>query len=235
MAKFFKRYLACFLMAAMLVGTVSLTSAEAALSKPKNCRFDKWTNDSFTACRIKWGKVSGANYYVVRITYKDGSHQSEYLTESTSYTLKKLSNDHIYVARVRAIYADPLTNQVIERSEFSNKAYITPLPTEVSLTVTNQDKIKAVFKWNKIGGCDGYNLFVTTNPEYDDWYWNQSTEAKATETKATITKYRGKKLKKYQNYYVRIVTRRKQNGVFSTVPIPSEDYFNMAFQVAYTT
>jgi len=65
-------------------------------------------------------------------------------------------------------------------------------------------------------------VFLTTNPN-GTWYWNQSTNVLATSLNATITKYRGSKLKKNTRYYVRIVTRRKRNGVFCTVPMPANN------------
>ena len=49
-------------------------------------------------------------------------------------------------------------------------------------------------------------------------------------TSATITKYRGSKLKKGKTYYVRIVTRRKRNGVFCTVPMPAANTYIGTFR-----
>ena len=39
-------------------------------------------------------------------------------------------------------------------------------------------------------------------------------------------------LKKFTNYYVRIVTRRKRNGVFCTVPVP-DGYYNAGFMMVF--
>ena len=44
-------------------------------------------------------------------------------------------------------------------------------------------------------------------------------------------KYRGSKLKKYQNYYVRVITRRHRNGQFCTVPEPSKKYYQYKFYI----
>ena len=41
--------------------------------------------------------------------------------------------------------------------------------------------------------------------------------------------YKGGKLKTYTNYYFRLVTRRKRNGVFCTVPMPSSTYYSGYF------
>jgi hypothetical protein len=82
--------------------------------------------------------------------------------------------------------------------------------------------------WNIIYGCNGYNVFITTNPN-GKWYWNQSTSEKATATSAVIDKCGGAKLKKNTRYYVRIVTRRKRNGVFCTVPMPANNTYVGSF------
>ena len=103
---------------------------------------------------------------------------------------------------------------------WSNLAFITPSPTKLTYKNKSTGKnLKASISWNIIYGSNGYNVFLTTNPN-GTWYWNQSTATKATETSAEITKYRGAKLKKNTRYYVRIVTRRQRNGVFCTVPMP---------------
>ena len=233
MTKSIKRLLACFLIAAMLVGMTTFTSAEAALAKPGNCRFANWANTSFTSCKIKWDGVAGANSYTLVVTYTDGSHYMQYSTSSTSYTLKNLADNHIYVAKVRATYIDPVTGQITNQSPFSNIAFIVPLPKRLSITISNDGKIQAKLDWNTIYGCNGYNIFMTSDPvSKNKWVWNQSTPTKATATSATIKKFKGANLKRYTNYYVRIVTRRKRNGVFCGVPVP-DDYCNAGFQMMF--
>ena len=106
---------------------------------------------------------------------------------------------------------------------WSNVEYITPSPTKLTAKNTSSGtNLKMNIKWNIIYGCNGYNVFLTTNPN-GTWYWNQSTSIKADATSAAITKYRGSKLKKNTRCYVRIVTRRKRNGVFCTVPMPASN------------
>lgn len=229
-----KRYLSCFLIAAMLVGMVSFTNAEAALSTPKNCRFSSWSNSSFTSCRVKWNKVTGANKYSVVLTYIDNSHYKQYTTTSTSYTFKGLKDNHVYKVKVCALYVDPTTGQTTMTSNFSNVAYIVPMPRELKMTITNSGTMKAKLEWNTIYGSSGYNVFVCTDDpdEGDQWIWNTKTETKATANSATVKKFKRKNLKKYETYYVRIVTRLKVNGSFRSVYVPSS-YYNCGFQMMY--
>lgn len=233
MTKSIKRLLACFLIAAMLVGMTSFTTAEAALKVPGNCRFSGWANSNFTSCTIKWNSVPGANSYTLVVTYTDGSHSKQYKTKSTSYTLKGLPDNHIQVAKVKAAYVDPVTGKITNQSNFSNVTFIVPLPKRLSITITNEKAIQASLEWNPVYGGNGYNIFVSTDPSSkNSWAWNQSTAAKGTATTATIKKVKGEPLKRYTNYYVRIVTRRKRKGVFCTVPVP-KDYYNAAFQMMF--
>lgn len=107
------------------------------------------------------------------------------------------------------------------------------MPTRLSITVSNESKIQAKLDWNPIYGSNGYNIFVSSDPvSKNKWAWNQSTAKKATATSATIKKFKGKNLKKYTNYYVRIVTRRAYKGVFCSVPVP-KDYCNAGFQMMF--
>lgn len=233
MTKSIKRFLACFLIAAILVGMTSFTSAEAALSKPGNCRLASWDNSSFTSCTIRWNSVAGANSYTLVVTYTDGSHSKQYQTSSTSYTLQNLADNHVYFAKVRASYIDPVTGQVTNQSNFSNIAFIVPMPKRLSITISNESRIQAKLEWNPIYGCNGYNVFVSNEPvSKNKWVWNQSTATKANATSATIKKFKGKNLKRHTNYYVRIVARRAYNGVFCSIPVPT-DYCNAGFQMMF--
>ena len=213
----------------MLVGSLSFTSAEAALKKPGNCRFVGWWNPSFTSCVIQWNAVLGAEGYEVRVSYTDGSHASYYETNNTGGRIPDLAYNHVYQAQSRAY----ITNRNGKRSygAWSNLVFITPFPRNVKVSSPAKSiSPKLNVKWNTIYGSSGYNVFMTTNPK-GTWYWNQSTSKKATATTATITKYRGSKLKKYTTYYIRVVTRRKRNGVFCTVPAPSNSYYQAAGQI----
>ena len=69
-----KRLAASLLIAVLLVGSFSVTSAEAALAKPANAHFVRWNNKQFTSCRIGWNKVKNADGYEIKWTYTDRSH-----------------------------------------------------------------------------------------------------------------------------------------------------------------
>jgi hypothetical protein len=114
--------------------------------------------------------------------------------------------------------------------EFHNFSGINgPSPTKLNTKkVSVGSNLKMNVSWNIIYGCNGYNVFITTNPN-GKWYWYQSTAQKATARSSVITKCGGAKLKKNTIYYVRIVTRRKRRGVFCTVPMPSKNAYTGSF------
>lgn len=226
MLKSMKRLAATFLIAVFIIGSLSVTSAEAAMKKPGNARFAKWNNTKFSSCDIYWNPVAGAEEYQIRCCWTDGSH-AYYDTvdgDSIGYHLNGLNYRHVYVFTVRAIRGSTY-------SPWSNMVFITPWPRDVSAKMSGSKNVK--FNWNIIYGSNGYNIFMTTNPS-GKWYWNLSTNTKATSTSATVKKYRGSNLKKYQNYYVRVVTRRKFKGVFCAVPEPGKGYYSYRFYI-YTS
>jgi hypothetical protein len=115
---------------------------------------------------------------------------------------------------------------------WSNVEYITPSPTRLTAkNASSGTNLKMNISWNIIYGCNGYNVFLTTNPN-GTWYWNQSTAVKATATSAVITRFRGSAIRKNTRYYVRIVTRRQRNGVFCTVPMPASNTYIGSFIIS---
>ena len=193
-----------------------------ALKKPGNCHFVKWNNSKYNSCRIGWNKAEGAQGYQTLLSWTDGSHAVWKSTgASPLYQDCSVVVNHVSQIKVRAYFT---TNTGRQFGPWSNVEYITPSPTKLTKKdVSSSSKdLKMKIGWNIIYGCNGYNVFITTNPK-GTWYWNQSTPVNATATSAVITKYRGSKMKKHTNYYVRIVTRRKRNGVFCTVPMPASN------------
>ena len=222
--------------------TITATSAETAnykaasktvkinvgLAKPENCRFVKWNNAKYTSCQIAWDKVKGAEGYQTLLCWTNGSNVSKTIVDSNVlYRNCSVHPQHVSQMRVRAFY---MQNGQHKFGPWSNVEYITPSPT--TLTINNASSgsnLKMNISWNIIYGCDGYNVFLTTDPN-GKWYWNQSTPVKATATSAVISEYKySTKLEKNTRYYVRIVTRRQRNGVFCTVPMPANNTYIDSF------
>lgn len=227
MLKTFKRLAATFLIAVFMIGTLSVTNAEAALPKPGNARFVGWDNNysMFTSCVVRWNQVAGATQYQIRLCWTDGSHQYTDTVgrDANGYHFYKLANNHVYKFDVRAIRGSTI-------SPWSNPVFVTPWPKNCSFSLVSSRDTRMKLNWTKIYGCNGYNVWLTTNP-YGKWYWNLSTKTKCWYNSATVKYYRGSKLKTYTNYYVRIVSRRIRKGVFCTVPAPYYYYCQTGFRI----
>ena len=199
------------------------------LKKPGYCHFVKWNNKNYTGCRIAWNKTAGAEGYQTHLCWTDGSHASYTIVKANVlYRDCKVYANHISLMRVRAFYT---LNGVRKYGPWSNIEFITPSPTKLSFknVSTSKSNLKMKVTWDITYGCNGYNVFVTTNPN-GKWYWNQSTAVKANATSAVITKCNGK-LKKNTRYYVRIVSRRKFKGVFCSVPMPAKNTYAGSFVI----
>ena len=221
--KTIRRLAACFLIAVLLAGTFTVTSAQAALKKPANCRFTRWNNNSYTACRISWDKVSGADYYEIGWSYLDGNkyqHRYQYGRYNV-LDMKGLSNTHIYKVQVRAIDTDGKGN-VKAYGSWSNTAYITPLPRSIKSTLKSSGS-KVKISWSKIHSAHGYEVYMTTKPT-GKWYKVKTSGSKSGSTSVKISKFRGSKLKKNTRYYVRIVPRVKVSKKYQTVYVKSGFY-----------
>ena len=206
--------------------TITIT-VRKTLKKPGNCRFVKWNNSSYTSCRIGWNKTEGAEGYETLLSWTDGSHASRTIVKSSVlYRDCTVHPQHVSQMMVRAFY---MSGGKRVFGPWSNVEYITPSPTKLTTkNASSGSNLKMNINWNIIYGCNGYNVFLATNPN-GTWYWNQSTSTKADATSAVITEYRGSRLKKNTRYYVRIVTRRKRNGVFCTVPMPANNTYIGSF------
>ena len=197
--------------------------AEAAVAKPQNCRFVKWNNLNFTSAQIAWDSVTGADAYQVRCVWTDGTHNAGGYVSSycNGVNLPGLNAKHVYQVTVRAVRVGTGGRKNVYGA-WSNIAFITPWPVSVSAQVLKTSQIRLT--WNVICGSSGYNVFLSSDPS-KTWYWNSSTETKASAAGAVISSFRGDRIRKYKNYYVRVITRRRRNGVFCTVPSPVGNYY----------
>lgn len=206
-----------------LKGTKTL-SIVVIPESPKKCRFVKWQKSNYSKCLIAWNQAAGATGYQTLLTWSDGRHavtqnlKSGVLQQSCTVTVNRISQ-----FKVRA-YIDTAAGR--KYSAWSNVEYITTSPTKLTVKKVNASSSKRTAKisWNIIYGCSGYSVYVTTNPN-GKWYLNQSTKTSAKSTSAVISRFRGAKLKKGKTYYVRIVSRRKKNGVFCKVPVPAKNTY----------
>lgn len=216
-----KRLAASLLIALLLAGTFSVTNAEAAVSKPANCRFQRWNNSSFTGCRIAWNYVSGADAYEIIWNRTDGggsvSRRYQY-PEYNVLDITGLASNRVYKVRVRAI---KYVNGKRTNSAWSNLAFITPLPTKLSLRRSGSGSTrKVIASWNQIFSSAGYHVFLSTSAK-GTYSRVVTTQARYSANSTILTHYRGGRFKTNQNYYVRVVPRIKVAGTYRNAPVPA--------------
>lgn len=215
----------------LLAGIIPVTTAEAAVKKPANCRFVSWKNSSFTSCRVAWDKVSGlggSDYYEIRWTHTDGSsyhHRYQYSSINV-LDIKNLSPGHIYKVAVRTVKTNG--KAITGFSSWSNTAFITPMPTSISLKLTDRKKRHVKIGWNKIQGASGYAIWLATSPA-GKWTLHQSV--KSGRLSAAVTNYKKGRLKTNFYYYVRIFPLPPGKGKTASLPVPSVSYYTYRFKI----
>lgn len=228
---FIKRLAAALLVAVLVAAPLTAITAEAAPAAPANVWFARWNNNKFTACTIGMNNVRGADAYQSVWSWTDGSHAkyNYWGTKGNYMSFTGLPQNHVSQVRIRTIVITGSGS--LRYSAWSKIAFITPSPVTVKASIANRNvnNLQARLRWNPVYGSSGYNVFMTTNP-YGKWYWNQSTSPRALSTTGVVKVYLRKKLKLYQNYYYRIITRRTYQGVYCTVPMPSSSFYNGGFR-----
>ena len=231
MLNFLKRFTAILLASFFVLSIIPAVNAEAAaLKKPGNARFLKWNNKSFSDVSIAWNKVPDADCYEVKCTWTDNTHDAyssiRYVDQYYNAVLiKNINHMHVYQAKVRACRMDA-GGKVTSTGPWSNIVFITPWPRDVRGSVSSRSVLS--LKWNIIYGSNGYNIFMSANPG-SSWTWRYSTSTNASATSASFTGFKGVRFKRHHNYYVRVITRRKRNGVFCTVPEPYNSFYQFRF------
>ncbi|MDO5134337.1 MAG: fibronectin type III domain-containing protein [Eubacteriales bacterium] len=221
--KSIKRLTAGLLILILLLGVIPSIDAEAAIKKPGNCRFLQWRNPSFTACRIAWNKTAGLtddDYYEIKWTYTTGenyNHRYQY-SKYNVLDITGLSPAHMYRAQVRVVKTNGI--YVTGYSKWSDYAFLVPLPRTINGELVNGKKHYIQLRWNEIAGAAGYSIWLSTSPG-GKWHHYRNTSDNAGAVSAVIKKYRGHRLKTCSNYYVRIIPRCRQSGVYRPVPVPS--------------
>lgn len=120
-------------------------------------------SDSIT---LSWGKVSGANGYVL-YSYNAKTKKYTKLTtlSTTKTTIKKLNPATAYSYSVRAYRKFSSKNYYSSYSEILNTATRPVTPTGLKATQTTTS---ITLTWNKVKGATGYTI-------YDDWGYKVAT------------------------------------------------------------
>lgn len=140
--------------------------------------------------KLTWDEAPGVNGYIVyqyNNTEKTWNNIETTEAGTVSYNIKNLSAASSYRFAVKAYI-------VQNGKEYTSKSYTSVYtatkPKEVNFRVTSGKK-KAVIKWNKVKGADGYTVYYKNNKK-DSWKKLKSTKN---------TSYTAKKLKTGKTYF----------------------------------
>ena len=140
--------------------------------------------------KLTWDEAPGVNGYIVyqyNNTEKTWNTMETTETGTVSYNIKKLSAAASYRFAVKAYI---IQNGKEYTSKSYTSVYTATKPKKVNFRVTSGNK-KAVIKWDKVKGADGYTVYYKNNKK-DSW-----KKLKATKN----TSYTAKKLKTGKTYF----------------------------------
>ncbi|MCD7727766.1 MAG: fibronectin type III domain-containing protein [Ruminococcus sp.] len=108
-----------------------------------------------TAVKLGWDTVVGATKYQVYLYDKTaGEYKLAGTTTSTSYTIRSLSENTNYKARIKTVYG------TTEGIWSSYKVFSTKPATPTSLKVTATTNYTITLSWSKVSGATGYRIYV---------------------------------------------------------------------------
>ena len=173
--------------------TAAYTVKVAALGTPK-----AKASIATKGIKVSWGKISGADKYVLQRRQGSGKWSTVKTTTSTSYTDTKASYGKSYTYRVKAV------NGSVEKTSKAT-ASLRRLKAPSSIKLSKASKGFKV-TWSKVSGAKNYELYRKTGS--GKW-----TKVK-TLTKTTYTDKTAKK-GKYYTYRVR-ATYGDSDGAYKT-------------------
>lgn len=205
---------------------------EAAPAAPTSMIFDGWGNDDFTGLYYRYYLKDYCDGIEEKVVSAATGKQLQFWSLSGGKGWKRmwdgnLPTDTVTMSSIRTFKYDYWGDK--DYSNWSKPCIIIPWPDKSTVKVTRPSKKKKEVRvsWGKIKGSSCYNIAMTTNPN-GKWY---TVKTRISSNSTKISSYRGAKLKKKQNYYVRVITGKKWNGRYYFAPAPSYNYFSRAFRL----
>lgn len=184
---------------------------------------------------IQWDSLSGADAYEYILCDMKGK-QIDSQVVTTNQVSSSVKANTVYTAKVRALQKDA-SGAVTAATEYAEiLVFEQPWMKSAKVVSTKNEKTgkttnKLSIKWNKQSGASGYEVYVST--KQSSGYKKVKSVGKNT-TSISLTKFKGKKIKKNQKFYVYIVSKVKYKGsvsrsglvyVWKTGSGSSESYF----------
>lgn len=179
----------------------SLSNAKTLPGKVTNVKQSRWYY-FIKSFDVQWDKQTGADGYEYKVTTNSNKKKASGKTNSNSagLSVNKISNNMIYIVRVRAYTT---LNGRTYYGKWSEKCYCF---TQPRITGISQSGSKLTIKWGKVKGATGYDVYMSTKKT--SGYKKVKSVGSGTTT-VTVSKFKGKKLSTKKTYYFYIVTKKK--------------------------
>ncbi|WP_066392192.1 fibronectin type III domain-containing protein [Neobacillus mesonae] len=165
----------------------------------------KATSAGYTAAKVSWGKVSGAQYYqVYRATSKTGtySYVATASGSASSYTNTRLTTGRTYYYKVRAYRNVNSTRVYSPYSAVVSAKPVLAAPTGVKASRVSTTSTKV--SWGKVTEASGYEVLRATSSK-------GSYTKMATVSSSTLS-YTNKRLTKGKTYYYKVRAYKTVSG-----------------------
>ena len=189
-------------------GTVGDEFLSTSVVKPTGLKYKKWSYKE-NALYVKWNAQTGAQKAEIRFqnaangktvkTFKEENTSSSYFTgENRTWGLNK---KYMYKVQMRVAGTDG------KWTAWSSPVYILPQPTIKSISLKSNGKLTV--GWDKIKGAKKYTVYVSTKQKSG---YKKVATLKSSKSKATITKFKGKKISFKKSYYIYVQATMKAGG-----------------------
>lgn len=210
--KVMKRIATLLLAAFLVAGVFAPVQTEAASLSVAGIKFYKWSGPGQCYMVTKAQDIYEFQYQVFNNSNKlvKTAKSWNYISEDRYNTcwvqgMPKLSCAFVRVRARRSTGA---------WSAWSPKVMIVPLlGVAGKVNVTQAGSMKAKISWSPVTGAADYLVFMSTTGK-SGWKKVATVKGNAKSRSVVLSSFNGKKFVKYQNYYYKVIARRKVSGKY---------------------
>lgn len=230
--KLMKRVVTLMLTAFLVAGVFAPVQTEAASLSVAGIKFYEWNGTRSCMMVTKAQNIYEFEYQVFNNANKliKKAKSWNYITEDkyNSCLVEGLPKLSCAFVRVRA------RRSTGGWCAWSQKKLIVPmLGIEGKVNVSKAGNMKAKISWSPIAGAYDYQVYMSTTGK-SGWKKIATVKGNAKSRSVVVSSFNGKKLVKYQNYYYKVITRRKMAGQYYSSNGNKSTYYAGYFWL-YTT
>lgn len=219
----------CVMALTVLLTAYSVKAFAASLQKPK---ITSAQSVSYNSACIKWGKVTGAESYIVYRSTDNKTWKKLTTTKAVSYTDKGLTCGTVYYYTLRASAGG-------KTSGYNSGVAVKPVPATPKISsATGKATNTVAVTWNKVAGASGYILYRSSKST-SGWTKTATVKSGSTVTYSDKTCSAGKvyyyTVKAYRTVNGKTVTGGYQKTGTAGISLPSTVKLSSATSQAYNS